>query len=88
MLTKSFIIGSENNLPFLGMRDNICFEVIAYKPCSHHENFLKIKGLLEEFTEVIRPKTLTERLNDKKKLVYECESGREWRKEKRQDIAI
>jgi chromosome segregation ATPase len=55
---------------------------------AHHENFLKIKGLLEEFTEFIRPKTLTERLNAKKKLVDERESGREWGKEKRQDIAI
>lgn len=54
------------------------------------ENFMKIKGLLEEFKEFIRPKSIAEKLQQNKQIVAMQEPDKVKKRsvEKRQDVAI
>lgn len=57
---------------------------------SEYDNFIKIKGLLEEFKEFVRPKSIAEKLQRKKQQVAMREQDTEQRNRnvKRHDIAI
>ena len=57
---------------------------------TEYDNFMKIKGLLEDFKEFIRPKSIAERLQKNKQVVAMRESDKVKKRsmEKRQDVAI
>lgn len=56
---------------------------------SEYDNFMKIKGLLEEFKEFIRPKSIAEKLQKNKQVVAIQEPDKVQRKrDKKHDVAI
>ena len=57
---------------------------------SEYDNFMKIKGLLEEFKEFIRPKSIAEKLQKNKQVVEIREPNKVQRRrgDKKHDIAI